>query len=423
MDAVYVLNRNLESIAMIDTYNSLIWASRYRDVGDCELYLPATTEALAVLKKGNYLMREDDEMVCQIKYIELKTDVEDGNFLIVKGVDVKGWLDQRIVWNTMMSKGSLEDFIKEMVDGALGNTTEERQMVNERGERIFFIGETVGFPVKLQTQVSYRNIGAKVRDYCLTYGWGYTVELKNGAFYFNLTEGTDRTDKVVFSEEYENLAATSYIEDETNMGNVALIAGEGEGAARSKQRCGEASSDSRYEIFVDAKDISKTITYEELIKEFPGGHIVNLEYKVNALDIQIMTELQAAELAEEFPDGHIVIIDGVQYYRIPNAVVADTESNAPEDMDEVILRDVIYDVYLLARGFEKLAEYGAVTSFNGSIEPRTSFTYKKDFFLGDLVTVRSNYGISVGARITEVVEVNDDNGYSIEPKFEYIQED
>ena len=43
--------------------------------------------------------------------------------------------------------------------------------------------------------------------------------------------------------------------------------------------------------------------------------------------------------------------------------------------------------------------------------------------MGDLVTVENEYGISVKARITEVVEVYDDNGYSIEPKFEYLEED
>ena len=40
--------------------------------------------------------------------------------------------------------------------------------------------------------------------------------------------------------------------------------------------------------------------------------------------------------------------------------------------------------------------------------------------MGDLVSVENEYGISMKARIVEVIEVNDENGYSIEPKFEYI---
>ena len=38
-----------------------------------------------------------------------------------------------------------------------------------------------------------------------------------------------------------------------------------------------------------------------------------------------------------------------------------------------------------------------------------------------MVTVENEYGISVTARITEVMEVDDDTGYSVEPKFEYLE--
>jgi hypothetical protein len=82
---------------------------------------------------------------------------------------------------------------------------------------------------------------------------------------------------------------------------------------------------------------------------------------------------------------------------------------------------IIYEVYLLTRGYEKLSEYGVVTAFEGTVEPDVTFTYKRDYFLGDVVTVENSYGISLSARIVEVTEVNDDNGYSIEPKFEYLE--
>ena len=67
-----------------------------------------------------------------------------------------------------------------------------------------------------------------------------------------------------------------------------------------------------------------------------------------------------------------------------------------------------------------MAEFGAVTSFEGTIEPNTTFVYGQDYFLGDLVTIQNSFGITVQARITEIIEVDDDNGSSVEPKFEYI---
>lgn len=435
MNDVYVLNKSLQMIGVVDSYKSLIWANRYNKIGDCELYVVATNENLNLLQKGYYLMRLDDNMVCQIKKIELDTNAEEGNYLIVYGYDVKQWLDQRVIWSTMNVDGNVETFIRTMVNNALGNASlYARQIVNPAGSRIFYLGDAAGFTEVTTEQVSYKNIGEKVREYCLKYGWGYRVIYSNNIFWFQLYKGTDRTDSVIFSNDYENLSATTYIEDETNMGNVALVAGEGQGSERSRNVSGYAEGVDRYEIYVDAKDISKTITWEALTDLFPttdqggqgyisGSATTGYNYKLNYLNVQIVDSDQLTWLQTNYPGGQQVTIDGIDYYQVYNEIVADLPSNSLQDSDNVTLRDLVYMVYLLNRGYEKLAEYGAITSFNGTIEPNTTFVYKQDYFLGDLVTVENEYGISVGARIIEVVEVNDDNGYSVEPKFEYISQE
>ena len=86
------------------------------------------------------------------------------------------------------------------------------------------------------------------------------------------------------------------------------------------------------------------------------------------------------------------------------------------------LKDGIYVTYLLTRGYDTLSEYGFVTSFEGVINPNTTIVFKRDYSLCDLVTVQNEYGITKQARIVEVIEVFDENGYSVEPKFEYIEE-
>ncbi|MDE7226441.1 MAG: siphovirus ReqiPepy6 Gp37-like family protein, partial [Ruminococcus sp.] len=231
---------------------------------------------------------------------------------------------------------------------------------------------------------------------------------------------------VIFSNDFENLISTRYSEDSGNMGNVALVAGEGNGSERSRNVSGYAESLDRYEIYVDARDISRTITWNELIKMYPDGHIqadefVRLFYVMNIIDIQIVDENQLERLRSDYPDGRIITKDGTKYYQAYNVIIADLENDSPAENDSVILRDVVYSVYLLNRGYDKLSEYGTVVEFEGSIEPDSTFVYKQDYFLGDLVTVENEYGISRKARIVEVVETNDENGCNIEPKFEYIE--
>lgn len=435
MNDIFVLNKNLEIIGIVDAYKSLIWSNRYNTLGDCELYLEATTDALQLLQKDFYLMRDDDDMVCQIKKIQLDTDSENGNYLTVTGYDVKKILDQRIIWSTMSCDGNLETFIRSMVNKSLVNPNlSARKILSPNGTAIFQLGTAAGFTEVNTEQVSYKNVGEKIREYCKKYNWGYRVVLSGGKFLFQLYKGTDRTSEVIFSDNYENLATTSYIEDETNLGNVALVAGQGEGADRARNVSGYFEGLDRYEIYVDAKDIAKNITWGELTAIYPtksqggqgfigGNASVGYYYRMDYINIQIIDPDQLSTLQKNYPDGELITIDGNQFYQIYDAVIADLPSNAPQDGDTVVLRNVVYSVYLLTRGYEKLAEYGSVTSFEGSIEPNTTFVYKQDYFLGDLVTVENEFGISVGARIVEVIEVNDDNGYSVEPKFEYIQED
>ena len=427
---VYILNADLELVGIADAYKSLIWAKRYNTVGDCELYVPATEENLALCKKGFYIMRTDDDMICQIKKIEIDTDAENGNYIVATGYDAKRLLDQRIVWGTMTANGNAETFARNMVDGALGSAAEaDRQLTDSGGNRIFGLGASAGLTDRLSEQVSYKNVGEKIREYCLKFGWGYRVKLSGGILAFELYKGADRSAAVIFSSDYENLAATTYIEDESNMGNIALIVGEGQGSERFRCVAGEVSGAERYEIYADARDISKSITYEELKKLYPlsGASIVSsgggYAYQVDSLDVPILDDGQLNWLEENYPDGSVVTVGGADYYRIADLIVAALPSGAPEDTDSVTLEDVIYMTYLLEGGYEKMAEFGYVTSFAGIIEPNTTFAYKIDYNLGDIVTVRNALGIGAAVRIAEVIEVWDDSGYKVEPKFETITEE
>ena len=393
---IYVLNRDLEQIGIIDTYTSLIWANRYNDVGDCELYVEATVEKMKLLAKGNYLIRADDEMVCQIKKVELDTDSENGNYLIVTGYDVKKFLDQRVIWGTYSVDGNVEDYLRNIINRSLGNPTlSARQLRKRNGERLFYLGDKANFKDVTTEQNSYVNVGELVREKCVKYKWGYKVVLSDKALYFKLYQGTDRSDSVIFSDDFENLEATKYVEDDTNLGNVALVAGEGEGSERSRNVSGYAEGINRYEIYVDAKDISKTIKWSELIEMYPttekGGQgsiqtktnpdgTFYYVYQMNYIDIQVVDVNQLLELKAAYPGGNEITINDNLYYRVYDVAIADLPSNTLTDGDDVILRDLVYSVYLLNRGYEKLAEFGKVTSFEGTVEPDVTFKYKRDYF-------------------------------------------
>ncbi len=437
---IYVLNGDLKPIGIIDAYTSLLWVNRYDEEGDCELYIQATSENLELLKEGNYLSRLDDEMVCRIEKIELDTDAENGDYIIATGYDAKKILGQRVIWGTVTADGNAEEYIRNIVDKNLINTSAmSRQIRNSSGKPNFFLGDKAGFTQVISQQASFQKINEKVQEICKMYGWGYKVVVVDENFYFQLYQGKDRSDSVIFADDFENLISTKYIQDYSNIANVALVAGEGEGSDRAQNVSGYAESINRNEIYVDARDLSRTISWEDLTTMYPAeeqggeGYILVSEdqqtatYNMRIIDIVIVDENQLMQLEKEYPSGHLVIKEDGKYYEAYNIPIADLQiekviNDEMKENDSVTLRDIVYLPYLLSRGYEKLSEYKKTTSFEGSIEPNVSFVYKHDYYLGDKVTVRNEYGIEAVARIVEIMETYDDTGSRIEPKFEYIED-
>ncbi|WP_096635848.1 siphovirus ReqiPepy6 Gp37-like family protein [Clostridium cochlearium] len=81
---------------------------------------------------------------------------------------------------------------------------------------------------------------------------------------------------------------------------------------------------------------------------------------------------------------------------------------------EVAIPDSEYIPMLLQRGKEKLEECKEIQTFDSKINTQGNNVYKKDFDLGDMVTiVDKKWGIRLNAKITEIEEIYEENGLEI----------
>lgn len=80
-----------------------------------------------------------------------------------------------------------------------------------------------------------------------------------------------------------------------------------------------------------------------------------------------------------------------------------------------------YDEMLSARAQKAKAEYGLTESFEAEVETRVSYVYKRDYDLGDVVTVSNAYGITAHPRIVEITECWDESGYIALPTFDVLE--
>lgn len=384
MEELYLLDKDLKRIHIIDTYSSLIWAKRYNEIGDCELVISASEENFNKIKECKYISRIDDDMACEIKKIDIKTDEENGNQLIITGIDIKNILNQRIVVKQTNFNGLVEDYIRRLINDSIINPTNlERKIEN------FVLDDKVGFTERISEQVTYDYVGDKIKELCKQYGWGYKVTIINENFVFSLYKRTDKSDYITFSQDYDNISTTEYSKDDSNVKNVALVAGEGEGVERVTTSIGAGTGINRHELYIDARDVSSEIDYNELISSYPNG----VEKTIN----------------------------NVIYYQVNGTNIAVLTKNDEGEVSKVQLCSNIYIENLKNIGYEKMSEYTSITSFTGEVIVGMNYTYKEDYDLGDIVSIVNEYGISIKARICEIIENKDENGYSMEPTFENIE--
>lgn len=345
-----IYDTDLTLLGVIDDAESAIWTPRYYKPGDFELYLRASSQAAALLKKDYYVRKADSDSLCIVEHIEIQEDEEEGDHYIISGRDLKSLLGRRIIWAQTTLNGKVEQCLRRLILENAIETTPERVIPG------LTLGPESQLPDSMKKQMTGTNLLEAIQDICITYQYGWDVLFLDGAFSVVFYKGENRsysqtdTDNpyVVFSSEFDNLISSVYTQDTSQYKNVALVAGEGEGKARKKTIVGEASGLDRYELYVDARDVS---------------------------------------------------------------------SNEGE------ISDADYLAQLSGRGMEKLEAASREESFEAVVDNTNLYIMGKDYFMGDIVTVRNKYGVSANARVVEMIENWSDSGYTAVPTLEtWIEE-
>ena len=310
---IYVINTNLERVAVIDAYSSIIWDNRYFECGEFELYLQATLELIDTLKEDYYLIREGDESNAMIiEALETQTDVDDGNYLLVKGRCLKSIVYRRVIWEQTALSGRVETCIERLLNENIINPK-----IADRKISNFSIGDMAATGQIMTAQYTGNNLGETITAICQTYGIGWRVDLdlERKKFIFVLYIGTDRSYRqdvcpwVVFSNDYENLLTTVYTYDKSAYANIARVAGEGEGVARRVTTVGSAAGLQRREIFVDARDVSSNdgeMTDAEYYAQLTQRGIENLSENAETHNFEGETVDYTYKYGEDYGLGDIV---------------------------------------------------------------------------------------------------------------------
>ena len=347
---IYVLDGLNGAVNIVSDYQSVIWNMQYYGLSEFQLTVTGTKENIDLLKPGRYLVRDIDRTataynnVMIIESIKLVYEIESGWLLTVSGKGLKNILNKRIVWDQLISSGTVEDAIRDAITASVISPSNSDREIDD-----FEMDAALGLLDEEEIQLLGESLGDWVSSVCQTYGYGWDIYISGGKYRFKLYLGTDRTynqssvPPVVFSPALDNLLEFDYTYDSTKYANAALVGGEGEGINMRTATIGDATGLDRTETFIDGSEVSS------------NGEIITLE---------------------------------------------------------------TYTAMLESFGKEQLANLNALKAdFQGSIDTNSSYVMNQDYFLGDIVQIDNNAGISATSRIIEIIYCEEANGISVVPTF------
>ena len=396
MEAI-ILNTEFEFIAVVDVYKSFIWAERFDEAGDFEIYIPITDAPPYFIQKNYYVLTKKSKTLMTIDTISIESAEEGGAFYTVSGKCIKNLLSRRIVWNktifateenevdngdgtTRMEyvEQNLQNGVEKLLNENVIGLPDDNKFIaarripnfifersdDERITKLTFEAEYLGEDLYsvISTLCKENEIGFE-----LTYHETYTKDGQDytNAFVFKLVAGTDRSYEqtenpyVVFAPKYDNIFKTNYIDSDASFKNVTLVVGESD-------------------LDEDGNEISR---------------VQHVEYTNN----EMRSGLDRRE------------------------VFTDATSLSTDDGYGGTLSPARYAAQLRQKGIDTLMECTTITAFEGEVDPSQMYEYGIDYNIGDIVQIANEYGHEGRAYISEFVMSCDESGISAYPTFKIIE--
>lgn len=381
---LYVLDQTFTTKMVIDVFSDLVWTERYRGYGEFEVTMPVSDNVLANCHMDDYMALGWTDTLMIVETIATHTDPVNGDTMTISGRSLESILDRRILLNdvfgSILSDGTptnvgVHAALKTMITNYFISPTDTKRRIPK-----FSFKDSTDSRVTSLTMGSFRDRGAnvydKIKSICDDKDLGFRINaIDGGGFQFELYFGTDRSwdqeDRfpVTFSDSFENLINSDYLESKTNYKSVVYI-----------------GWDWHYDMTIPFKDGEET------------------KYTTIPRYGDVITDSARSTDAEGLARREFYVDDENGTYEIGNA------TNISKYTEQVRNKGPMY-----------LTDYDIETMFEGDVEYARQFVYGKDYFLGDIVQLENKYGQTGKCRVTEIVFTWNASGQSLTPTFSTLE--
>lgn len=275
---VTLLDANFKRLHILDSFKSFIWTDRFWTCGDFDISISPSPSVLSNLTDVVYLGLDLSDKKMILEDINISSDHEDGDLLILKGRSLESILDRRIVWESTSLSGDFQDEVERLMDENVINPTD-----SDRDLSVSFITNSVTdiTDLTIDSQFYGERIYDVICELCETKGIGWRLlwDVDDSEFQFKLLAGVDRSygqsdvQAVAFTADLDNLIGADYVETARFEKTVVLTAGE-EGVGNTRQTVvveapgGGLTGLARKELYFEAS----------VTKNPPSGELTDQEY-------------------------------------------------------------------------------------------------------------------------------------------------
>lgn len=372
---ITILDDTMRIVDILRKYEYSQYELKAREIGKFTINAMLDKENLYLMDKTkNYYVLLDDDVFGIIESVKRESDSETSKVFTIKGSLALKLLEYRVIEGQVTFKGKSYKYIEELVKQNLIMSDDSNRNIAlavefEDEERLKQICSTVDKQVtggSLWDEISEIVEADKLRIILKPNIVVIDTEHPQNIDGWTLIigAGEDRTrhrannavSTVMFSQSLSNIANTDYIVDRSKLRNTVYIAGEGEGTDRKW-----------YNI-----DVNSDITFGER----KGWN--RKELWVDARDIQ-------------------------------------------SEQDNKKLTDAEYEELMKQRADEKAKDNDLSEEYKATVTDITKqYTYKKDYHIGDFVTIADEeLRMEIDAQITNVIVTRQDDREIIDLEFTY----
>ena len=347
MDLVLLDDTTRRVTGSVGFWDSLIWTERYNDLGEFQLKTPYVSYGMNELIKGKYIGIRQSEQPMRIETQVIDIDDDGKEILTVSGRAMECVLEDRTNLNAI---------------AAIGTTTATASYTTTN------------------VQLAIFNL---LKDHI------------NGAAVLPLID--DKIDEITIESEFTEATSPGYTLAITRGELYATIQPLLEQTNYGLRGIRAKGTDSGFIISL-YKGSDKTST---VIFRTAQGHIKVKSYLFSIKDSK--TEV------------YIQTIYGAAFGSIPGIV------GSPSGVDRRVLYVDGSDIDTAAgapltammkqKGQSELLKHKKINTFDFEVLPNIPYVFGTDYYLGDLIRVEADYGLSQNMRVSEFIRTEDEQGY------------